>query len=188
VRNAKNEVAGQHRFSDFVSTDPQQMKFGTIEDDILHRVQQELSARHYGMEVKFVQIKQIGLPESVTQNVFDRMKSERQTYIDKISASGDEESRKLKSAADSTASKLLSEADAQAFRIRGEGEAQMVKSLQVLQQNPDLATFNMKITALEQLLKEKSTLILDQSTSPLDLLQTGAPEKFSTNAPAEKKP
>jgi len=188
VRNAKNEVAGVHPFSDFISTDEKQMKFGQIEHEILEKVQQELATNHYGMEVKFVQIKQIGLPESVTQNVFDRMTSERQTYISKITASGEEEATKIKSAADSSAAKLLADADAQAFRIRGEGEAQMIKSLQVLQQNPALATFNMKITALEQLLKERSTLILDQSTSPLDLLQTGAVEKTSTNAPAGKNP
>jgi membrane protease subunit HflC len=188
VRNAKNEVAGLHSFSDFVSTDQKQMKFGEIERQILDRVQQQMSTNQYGMEVKFVQIKEIGLPESVTQNVFDRMKAERQYYIDKITASGEEDALKIRSAADSTAAKLLSDADAQAFRIRGEGESQMIQSLQVLQQNPALATFNMQITALEQLLKEKSTLILDQSTAPLNLLQTIGPEKSSTNAATSKIP
>ena len=45
----------------------------------------------------------------------------------------------------------------------------------------------MQIVALTQLLKEKSTLILDQSTSPLNLLQPIAPQKSpSTNAFADK--
>ena len=87
--------------------------------------------------------------------------------------------------ADSDAANMLSDADAQAYKIRGEGEAQMMKSLEVLQQNPELADFNMQITALEQLLKEKATLILDQSTSPLNLLQ---PISRKTNAPAAKNP
>jgi modulator of FtsH protease HflC len=189
VRSAKNEVAGQHRFSDFISTDEKQMKFTQIEDEILQKVRQQVKDKDYGIEIKFVQIKKIGLPESVTQNVFDRMTAERDFYISQIKSSGEEASTKIKSKADSTAAKLLSDADAQAYEIRGQGEAQMMKSLEVLQQNPALAEFNMQITALEQLLKDKATLILDQSTSPLNLLQPIQPQKSAaSNSPAATNP
>jgi hypothetical protein len=67
----------------------------------------------------------------------------------------------------------LYDADAQAFTIRGEGEAQMMKSLEVLQQNPDLATFNMQIAAMEQFLKKKTTLVLDLSTIALAMAANG---------------
>jgi hypothetical protein len=40
----------------------------------------------------------------------------------------------------------------------------------VFQQNPELATLILKLQALELMLKEKTTLILDQNTPPLDLL------------------
>jgi membrane protease subunit HflC len=185
VRSAKNEVAGQHPFSDFISTDPKQMKFSQIEDEILQKVRQQVKEQNYGIGVQFVQIKKIGLPESVTQNVFDRMGAERDTYTARIRSLGEAESTKIKSAADRDAANMLSDADAQAYKIRGEGEAQMVKSLEVLQANPELADFNMQITALTQLLKDRATLILDQSTSPLNLLQPISPQ---TNAPAPKYP
>jgi membrane protease subunit HflC len=179
VRSAKSEVVGRHDFSDFVSTDPQQLKFAKIEQEILDEVQKRLNDKKYGVEVKFLQIQKIGLPESVTQNVFDRMTAERQTYISKIQSEGELEATKIKSAADSAAAKMLYDADAQAFIKRGEGEAQMMKSLAVLQQNPDLATFNMQIAALEQFLKKKTTLVLDLSTTPLQWLRM--------DQPAEKK-
>ena len=189
VRSAKNEVAGQHRFSDFISTDEKQMKLAQIEREILDKVRQQVKDLNYGIDIKFVQIKKIGLPEQVTQNVFDRMQAEREYYSAQIRSLGEEESSKIRSAADSTAAKLLSDADAQAYAIRGQGEAQMIKSLEVLQQNPELAEFNMQITALTQLLKEKATLVLDQSTSPLNLLQPIQPQNgASTNAPAGKIP
>lgn len=171
VRSAKNEVAGQHPFSDFVSTDEKQMKFTQIENEILQKVQMQVHDLKYGIEMKFIQIKKIGLPESVTQNVFDRMTSERQYYISKIQSQGEEESTKIKSAADSAAVVLLGDADAQALTIRGEGEAQMMKSLEILHQNPSLANFNMQMTALEQFLQKNATLVLDQSTSPLQWLR-----------------
>ncbi|HEX3719521.1 MAG TPA: SPFH domain-containing protein [Verrucomicrobiae bacterium] len=171
VRSAKNEVAGQHPFSDFVSTDQKQMKFAQIENEIQQEVQKQVREKDYGIEIKFIQIKKIGLPDVVTQNVFDRMTSERQYYISKIQSEGEEEATKIKSAADSTAAKLLADADAQAFKIRGEGEAQMMKSLEILQQNPSLANFNMQMTALEQFLKKNSTLVLDESSSPLQWMR-----------------
>jgi membrane protease subunit HflC len=172
VRSAKNEVAGQHPFSDFISADVNQMKFAEIEKEILKRVQDQVQAQNYGIEVKFVQIKKLGLPENVTQNVFERMQSERQKLISKIQAGGEEEATKIKSAADSKAATLLAEADAKALQIRAQGEAEAIKSLGILQTEPRLANFNMKLSALEQMLKEKTTLILDQSTPPLDLLNT----------------
>jgi len=187
VRNAKNEVVGKHVFSDFVSTDEKQMKFTEIEKEILDRVKQDVSS--LGLDVKFVQIKKIGLPETVTQNVFDRMKSEREKVVTSIEASGTEAATKIKSRADADATNLLANADAQALDIQGQGIAQMIESLKVLEQKPDLARFNMEISALEQMLKEKTTLILDQSTAPINLLQPIPPRAFdSGNTPAGKNP
>jgi hypothetical protein len=39
----------------------------------------------------------------------------------------------------------------------------------VFQQNPELANFLLRLNALEQSLKERSTLIFDQRTPPFDL-------------------
>lgn len=169
VRSAKMEVAGQHAFPDFISTNPQQMKFAKIEDEILQKVKQQ--GQRYGIDIKFVQIKKIGLPETVTKNVFDRMTSERDYYAKQIRAAGEEASTKIKSKADSDAAKLMGDADAEATIIKAEGEKQMVKSLQVLQQSPELSEFLMQNTAMEQLLSKNTTLVLDQSTTPVNLLQ-----------------
>jgi modulator of FtsH protease HflC len=177
VRNSKGEVAGSHNFADFISADPAQMKFGQIEQEILNQVQARVTDLHYGVEIKFLQIQKIGLPESVTQNVFGRMIAERQYYIDTIESQGQEHSTEIKATADGQAANLLSDAEAKAKTIRGEGEAQMMKSLAVLQQNPNLATFNMQIEAMEQMLKKKTTLIMDLSTSPLQWLQMAEPNK-----------
>jgi membrane protease subunit HflC len=177
VRSSKGEVAGRHDFSDFISTDTNQMKFTQIEQQILGQVTNRINALHYGLEIKFLQIQKIGLPESVTLNVIARMSAERQYYIDKITSEGELRSTEIKATADGEAANLLADADAQSFTIRGEGEAQMMKSLEVLQRNPNLATFNMQIAALEQFLKKKTTLVLDLSTSPLQWLQMAEPAK-----------
>jgi len=171
IRNTKGEVAGRHDFADFISADPQQMKFAQVEQEILGEVQKRVSDLHYGVEIKFLQIQKIGLPESVTQNVITRMSAERQYYIDKITSDGELASTKIRSTADGEALNLLADAEARSLTIQGEGEAKMMKSLEILQQNPDLATFNLQMAAMEQFLKKKTTLILDMSTSPLEWLQ-----------------
>lgn len=171
AQSAKNEVASQHAFSDFISANEKEMKYDQIEREILEKIQKQVKDKHYGIEIKFVQIKKLGLPESVTQNVFERMKSERQITISRIQSEGEAEAARIRSKADSDAAIMLADADAAAFDIRGKGQADAQKALSVLQQNPELANFNLKLEALESMLKEKTTLILDQGTPPLDLLQ-----------------
>ena len=59
---------------------------------------------------------------------------------------------------------MLANAEGQATEIKGKGEAQAAKSLAVFQQNPELASFIFRLTALEGALKEHSILIFDQHT------------------------
>jgi membrane protease subunit HflC len=176
VRSAKNEIIGQHPFSHFISTDEKELKFVEIENEILQKVQDQVRANNYGIEIKFLGIKKLGLPEGVTQSVFDRMKNERQVKVAQIQFKGEEEASKIKSAADRDSAKLLNDAEATAINIRGEGDAAAAKSFAVFEQNPELAILILKLNALELTLKDKTTLILDQNTPPLDLLNV-APKK-----------
>jgi membrane protease subunit HflC len=177
VRNAKLEVAGRHAFSDFISADANQMKFAQIEDEIRQVVQKQVQDNHYGLEIKFVQFKQIELPQTVTQNVFDRMQAEREKFIKAIEAKGLEEASIIKSDADREAARLMSDADAKAKEIRGQGEAQMVESLKVLEQNKDLAAFVMELPAFEELFKQQTSFILDQGDLPVNLMESIKPHK-----------
>lgn len=187
VRSAKNEILGKHPFSHFISTDPKELKFAEIETQILEKVQQQVNANKYGVEVKFLGIKKLGLPESVTQTVFDRMRSERQVQVSRIENQGKEEAEKIRSHAERESAKIIAEAEAQATRIRGEGEAEAAKSFAVFQQNPELASLILKLNALEQTLKDKTTLILDQNTPPLDLLQKSTVTEAQKTTPSDVK-
>lgn len=181
VQSAKHEVVSKHPFSDFISADEKQMKFTQIEDEILEKVRSK--AHDYGIEIKFVQIKKLGLPEETTKNVFNLMQKERERLISGINSEGEAQAMKIRSEADRQAADILNGAKARASEIRGAAEAESLKSLAILQQNPELAKLNQKLEALEQMLKEKTTLILDQGTPPLDLLRNLS----NTNFDAGKK-
>jgi len=182
VRSAKLEVAGRHNFSDFLSADQNQMKFTQIENEILESVRQKVAAGNYGIEIKFVQIKNIELPSAVSQTVFDRMKAERAKLVSAITADAQQRSSDIRSEADSEASKLLAEADAQSLKIRGQGLEAIIQSLQVMNQNPDFAKFLMDLDLMKDLSKAKTTWIFDPGTRGLELLQAPKPPAGATNA------
>jgi membrane protease subunit HflC len=170
VRNAKNAVISGHPLSDLISASETGAKFTEIENEIKQIIQTDLTAKDYGIEIEFLGIKKLGLPESATTDVFNRMQAERQVLISKSQNEGEAEAAKIRSAADRKAAEMLASAEAEATRIRGLGEAEAAKSLATFQQNPELASFLFRLAALETSLKERATFIFDQHMPPFDLL------------------
>ncbi|MBI4664110.1 MAG: protease modulator HflC [Verrucomicrobia bacterium] len=169
IESAKNEVVGNHPFSHFVSTDERELKFSEIEDEILKKARPTAEAK-YGIELRFVGIKKLGLPESVTEKVFARMQAERDQVASTLKAKGDAEAETIKSTANTERAKILAEAEAKATTLKGEADAEAAKWFSVFNQNPELAIFLSQLRALEETLKEKTTLVLDPRTPPYNLL------------------
>jgi len=179
LTSVKSAVVGSNSLSGFVNADPQQLKFDQIQSDIQQIVQNELRTNSYGIEIEFLGIKQLGLPESVTSAVFDRMTAERRILISQYQNQGQADAIKIRANADRQANETLADARAEATRIRGQGVAEAAKTLPTFQENPELAVFLLRISALQQALNQKSTLIFDQRTPPFDLFQS-----LPANAPA----
>lgn len=179
VRSAKNATVGTYDFSDFINTDPAKLKFDEIEKKMLDQVAGTAKDK-FGLEVKSLGIKRLGFPESVTQKVFERMKEERQRLVKQFEGEGDRDATKIRSTAERERSEKLADAEAAATRMRGEAEKEAAEAYKKLEGNPALAVFLQKLASMEQVSKERATLILDQNTPPFDLLR-------STNAPAGKR-
>jgi membrane protease subunit HflC len=171
LRNAQNAVIGTHHLSDFVNTDPQQLKFDQIESNIEQQVQSDLSTKDYGITLEFLGLKKIELPESVTTSVFERMKADRQRLISTEQYGGAKEATIIRADADRRAAETIANAQAAAVRIQGEAEAAAAPTLRVFEQNPDLYIFLLRIDAMKQTLNQKTTLIFDDRTPPFDLFQ-----------------
>jgi membrane protease subunit HflC len=171
LRNAKNSVIGKHDFSDLVNTDPKQLKFDEIENEIQQSVQADLSTNNYGISLEFLGLKKIELPDSVTQSVFERMKADRQLLIDKEQYDGMKEATIIRADADRRAAETIANAQAAAIRIRGEAEAAAAPTLRVFEKNPDLYIFLLRIEAMKESMNQKTTLIFDDRTPPFDLFQ-----------------
>ena len=169
LRNAKLSVIGRHQFADFVNTDPKKMKMAVIEGEILTECQ-KAAETNYGIEIKSVGIKLLGLPESITSKVFERMKAEREKLATQYREEGRRIAEEIKAKADKDKTMRLADAEADARRIRGEGDAKAADFYSVFKQDPELAAFLRKLEALKKTLDGKTTLILDTGTPPFDLL------------------
>ncbi len=170
VRNAQREVIGQHDFGDFVSTNVAELQFDRVEQEMLARVKQS-TQDDYGIEFEILGIRQLGLPESITTTVFERMRKERERLAAKYQSEGDRDAKIIKGEADGQANEILARARAEAQRILGDAEVQAQEYYKVFEKNPELAVFLFQLKSLEQSLKERSHLILDQQTPPFNLLR-----------------
>jgi membrane protease subunit HflC len=171
LRSAKSSVVGKHPLSDFVSTDQGKLKFDAVEQEILAILQDQVNKHNYGIEIEYLGIKKLEFPESVTQEVFKRMTSERQVLISQTQFEGEAEASRIRSTADSKSVIMLSDANAEATRIKGEAQAKAAEYFKIFETNPELAKFLLSLNALELSLKERTTLIFDQHSQPFNLFQ-----------------
>ncbi len=181
IRSAKAAVIGKHQLADFVSTDERQLKFAQIETNILQLVQEQVKAKHYGLELEYLGFKKLEFPPGISQEVFKRMQSERAILISKIQSEGASQATNIITTADNKSAEMLFQADADATRIRALGIKESADSFKVFQQNPELAKFLANLKALELSLGERSTLIFDQYNEPFTLFQN-----YTTNAAPRK--
>ncbi|HAM71809.1 MAG TPA: hypothetical protein DCM86_09220 [Verrucomicrobiales bacterium] len=174
--NAQKQVVGKYRLSDLINTNAAQVRFSQIEQDILKVVRDQCTGQKYGIDVKFVGIKRLGLPENNTLAVLDRMRSERSRLVRSIEADGAAAASSIRTTALIEAQRKIAQANAEAIRINGEGQAEVQRALQVLEQSPDLAVFLYDLASLESVLQNRATLVMDPTWPLVNLLQSRPPE------------
>lgn len=182
VRSTKQAVIGQHAFNDFITSSSTNVSFSRIEEQILSSVRQAALDK-YGVSIEFVGFKQLGVPESVTAKVFDRMNAERQRAVDAIRAEGERQAISIRSAADLERDQILFKAEAEAKTIRGEAERQATEFFEAFKQNESLAIYLLELQALERTLGRGATLVVNPNMSPFHLLMRNG----STNPPAAQQ-
>jgi membrane protease subunit HflC len=136
-RTVRNEEGAQSRLDDIIYSNLRETLGRHTLREIVNEKRAQLmeqvtkrsdeKAREYGIEVVDVVIKRADLPEKNEQNVFNRMRTERERQAKKFRAEGDEEARKIRSESDKQVQILLAEARKRAEITRGEGDALAVK-------------------------------------------------------------
>lgn len=184
IRSHKLAVAGKHAFSEFVSTDPAERRLGAIEDEMKALVQAEARAE-FGVDVKLFGIKQLVLPEEVTNAVFDNMKKHQETTAKRYEAEGDAKADEILAEAKAAEQRIMAVAMRKVDSIHNEAQAKVSEIWRAFNKYPELRAYLDKLEALEQVLRERTTLIFDTEVPPIDLFRA---EKRLEAAQASGRP
>jgi membrane protease subunit HflC len=122
IRHAKSAVVGNHPLSDFVSVNSGGTNFVAIENEMLESIRSQVRGNNYGIGIEFLGINKLGFPETVTQDIFAQMTSERQILISQLQRKGEAQAQIIKSDADRRANEMLAAAKGTATEIKGQSD------------------------------------------------------------------
>ena len=133
-------------------------------EEIMTNIKTSVSAAapNFGIEVIDVRIGRADLPEDISKNVFDRMRSEREREANLLRAEGDELKQKLTADADRQKTVILAEANKQSQILKGEGEGKKNQILgNAYGQGPEFFAFIRSMEAYREALgPEGTTMVL----------------------------
>ena len=129
-------------------------------EDIMAEIQQRLAdeTQNYGIEVLDVRVVRTDLPPEISQNVYNRMRSERVKEANQLRADGDKAKLVITSRADRDKVVLIAEAQRKAQILRGEGDAQRNRVLgEAYGVDPEFFAFYRSMTAYRSALAAGDT-------------------------------
>ncbi len=98
-------------------------------NDITRSIGEEVNASVASLGIKIidVRLRRADYPTATSQNIFNRMKSEREREAKEFRATGEEEAQKIRADAEKTRTVILSEAQRESQEIRGAGDSQAIQ-------------------------------------------------------------
>ena len=187
VRAHKKAVVGQHTFDEFVSTDPKTRKLREIEQEMRDLVAKE-AMEGFGVEVTIFGIKRLGLPEAVTKQIFETMKTTEQNKADNYEAEGRAKAEEIVARAKAARNRILAVAQRRADRIRSDALAKVGEIYEQFAAHPELRIFLDQLRALEEILKQRTTMILTTENVPVNLFDAEKRIEHGAAARAETPP
>jgi len=125
----------------------------------------------YGINIVDVRIKRADLPPENAQNIFARMKAERERIAKQYRAEGMEESAKIMAETERERTVILAEAYKEAQQLKGEGEAEAIRIYaESFNQDPEFYQFTRTLESYQNSLSENTTILLSLENEYLKYL------------------
>ena len=148
------EVVAQQALEDMLSE-----KRNSIMESIRDSVAKNTAG--FGIEVVDIRIGRSELPEAVSQNVYDRMRTEREREANLLRAEGEENARRIRATADRQQVEIVAEAEREAQVLRGNGDAARNGILgEAYGQDPEFFEFFRSLEAYRETFEEPGTTML----------------------------
>lgn len=124
-------------------------------DDIMFQIEEKLSreTQDFGIKIVDVRIGRTDLPTEISNDVYNRMRSDRIKEANQLRAEGQEENLKITSRADREKTVLLAEARRESETTRGEGDGERNRILgEAYGKDPDFFAFYRSMQAYRKAL------------------------------------
>ncbi len=134
---------------------------GSIRDEV------NASVASLGIEIIDVRLRRADYPESTSQNIFNRMKSEREREAKEFRATGEEEAQKIRADAEKTRTVIVAEAKREAQDVRGQGDSNAIRIYaDSFGQDPEFFSFYRSMEAYRKSIGESGTsMVLSPNSS-----------------------
>ena len=134
---------------------------GSIRDEV------NASVDSLGIAIIDVRLRRADYPESTSQNIFNRMKSEREREAKEFRATGDEEAQKIRADAEKTRTVIVAEAKREAQEVRGQGDSNAIRIYaDSFGQDPEFFSFYRSMEAYRKSIGESGTsMVLSPNSS-----------------------
>ena len=118
----------------------------------------EQSVTSLGIEIIDVRLRRADYLESTSQNIFNRMKSEREREAKEFRATGEEEAQKIRADAEKTRTVIVAEAAREAQENRGRGDSEAIDIYaESFGQDPEFFSFYRSMEAYRKSIGESQT-------------------------------
>ena len=131
--------------------------------EIVNDISEEVNTiiKRLGMEIIDVRIRRADYPEATSQNIFNRMKTERQQEAKEFRAEGAEEAQKIRANADKQRVVLVAESKRKAEALRGDGDGEAIKIYSdAFGQDENFFKFYRSMLAYENTFTDEGTTML----------------------------
>jgi modulator of FtsH protease HflC len=186
IGSAKNTILGTYDFNQLISVNPDDVKLDEIERRIKDATAPQ-AANSFGVNIEEIGIKRLTLPEVNTRYVFERMRAERSQFAERYRAEGRQQADEITAKTDAEKTVILAKAQREAEETRGQAEADAARIYaNAHHQAPDFYKFLRGVEALEKIINQNTTLVIDANTPPFDLLKSPLPD--GEGRPAADRP
>jgi len=127
------------------------------------------AAKSLGMRIIDIRLKQIDLPtdSQVIQQVYNRMRAERQEVATRLRAEGEERARAIRGQADREQTVILAEAERDAQTLRGEGDAEAARIYgEAANRDPAFYAFQRSLEAYRAAFEKGDSVIVLERNDP----------------------
>lgn len=120
-------------------------------------------AADLGVEIVDVRVKQIDFSDDISENIYERMRTERHRVASELRAQGYEAAERIRADADRQRVEIVSNAYRDAELLRGDGDAQAAEIYaKAFDSNPDFYGFWRSLSAYREVFKDGgSMMVLD---------------------------